>query len=95
MSKFKDVFEANPKANELFVVDGVPFLKRTTALNYAGGDEAKVEVVKKSVKKELTEEEKQAKKDAAAKAKADKAAKAKAKKEAAAKAKADKEAKAE
>lgn len=45
--EFKAVFESNPTADEIFVVDGMPFLEEIHALNYARGDKQKVKTVKR------------------------------------------------
>ncbi len=47
MENFKDVFESNPNADKLFVVDGMPFLDEVQAKNYAG--EKPVRVVSRFV----------------------------------------------
>lgn len=83
---FQDVFDAHPKASELYVVDGMPFLDKTSANNYAG-DPAKVTTVTR-------EESAKAEAEASAAREALKAEAARLKAEAAAKAKADADAKA-
>lgn len=69
---FKDVFDAHPEAEKIFVVDGMPFLNKVDALNFASGDESKVET-KPRLSVEVVEDKKnelKAKAEAEAKAKA-------------------------
>lgn len=79
MSDFKDVFDAHPKASELYVVDGMPFLDKTSANNYASDpakvttvtreDSAKVEAEAKAAREALKAEAGRLKAEADAKAK--------------------------
>jgi len=39
----KEVFEAHPNVDKIFLVDGMPFFKYNEALNYAGGFTDKVQ----------------------------------------------------
>ena len=91
MSKFKEVFDVHPDAEELYVVDNQPFLGKVEAKNFArqfNGKDKDIEVVKRGP----SEEELEAQKQAAADAKANKKAEAEAAKKQAA---AEKKAKAE
>lgn len=45
--EFNAVFESNPNADEIFVVDGMPFLEEIHALNYARGDKQRVKTVRR------------------------------------------------
>jgi len=69
MSKWDKVFEANPDAEEIYVVDGMPFLEKKHAKNHSFTEKSKsgVETVKRVDKAA-------ADKAAADKAAADKAA---------------------
>lgn len=41
----KDVFDAYPKVDKIYVVDGMPFFTELEALNHAGGKLEKVQTV--------------------------------------------------
>jgi len=47
MSKFEGEFAAHPSANELYVVNGMPFLVENDANNFARGSDHKVVSVKR------------------------------------------------
>lgn len=90
MSKFKEVFDVHPDIDELFVVDGQPFLGEVEAKNFArqyNGQDKKIERVRRGPSKEELEAQKAANAEAKAKADAEKKAKADAKKKAQAEAK--------
>jgi len=40
----KEVFEAHPNVDKIFLVEGMPFFKYNEALNYAGGFTDKVQI---------------------------------------------------
>ena len=50
MSNFKDEFAAHPEADELYVVNGMPFLGKIEAENFARGTKHPIEVVKRGGK---------------------------------------------
>lgn len=45
--KFKTVFDAYPDAQEIYVVNGMPFLERDQAANYASGND-RVELLRRA-----------------------------------------------
>lgn len=54
MSKFRTTFDAHPECNELYVVNGMAFINKEDAQNFARGNnngEVKFETVKRLVKK--------------------------------------------
>ena len=50
MKDFSKVFAANPKANEIYVVERMPFTHYNHARNFANGDEDKIRTVKRPSK---------------------------------------------
>jgi hypothetical protein len=72
----KEVFEAYPDVDKIFLVEGMPFFKYNEALNYAGGFTDKVQTYTRLQAEhaeagDVSAEAEQAAKDAAEKAKAE------------------------
>lgn len=60
--KFKNVFAAHPKAKEIYVVNGLPFVNKRYAENYAAEVKAEVETIERRTEKaEPKDEGKEAK----------------------------------